>query len=124
MRPSLLILAALTVATPASAQRHLDGHRLRSDSVPRAVFTFDSTLTYLGTQTFILYDVARAEQHFFGELDGKRLKRFVWIQFEGYLPDNAETYDYSRFPTVPVSGRPFHHNAAIRHAGGTPPRAG
>jgi hypothetical protein len=125
VRSSLAVAAvALLGSAPAVGQRHLDGHRLRSDSLPRAVFTFDSTLTYLGTQSFILYDVARAEQHFFGELDGKRLKRFVWVQFEGDLPDNAHTYDYSRFPTVLVSGRAFHHNETIRVSDGTAPRPG
>lgn len=115
-------LAALLVQ-PLDAQRHRDGQRLVSDSLPAAVFTFDSTLTYLGTQSFILYDVARAEQHFWGVVDGTRLKRFVWIQFEGYLPDNAHTYNYSAYPTVMVSGRPFHHNGGIRRAELTRPRA-
>jgi hypothetical protein len=124
MRPARALAALVLIAAPAAAQRHPDGHRLRSDSLPRAVFTFDSSLTYLGTQSFMLYDVARAEQHFFGELDGKRLKRFVWVQFEGYLPDNAHTYDYSRFPTVLVSGRPFHHNEMIRDRTGQAPRPG
>ena len=125
MRYRTAALATFTLATlvaAADGQRRVDGHRLRSESLPRAVFTFDSTLIYLGTQTFVLYGVANAEQHFFGELDGKRLKRFVWIQFEGYLPDKPQTYDYSRFPTVLVSGKPFHHNETIRNTTGQTPR--
>jgi hypothetical protein len=111
------------VTTPAAAQRRVEGQRIVSDSQPAAVFTFDSALTYLGTQSFILYDVAQAEQHFWGELEGKRLKRFVWVQFEGYLPGNTNTYNYSSLPTVEVSGHPFHHNGGIRRASVTRPRA-
>jgi hypothetical protein len=116
--PTSIRLAAVTAALglllPAGAagQRSVRGRVLTSDSVPAVVMDLDSGLTYLGTQSFLLYGVARAEQHFFGELDGSRLKRLVWIQFEGYLPDNTHTYDYSEYPTVEVDGRPFHQNSA------------
>jgi hypothetical protein len=112
------------LALPLGAQRRVDGPRLISDSLPAAVFTLDSTLTYLGTQSFILYGVAHAEQHFFADLDRRRVKRLVWMQFEGYLADNDQTYNYSAYPTVEVSGRPFHHNGGIRRAEAVRPRAG
>lgn len=123
---ALLVATAISWAIhhPIAAQRRVDGHRLVSDSQPAAGFVFDSNLTYLGTQSFPLYGVAQAEQHFFGQLEGNRLKRFVWVQFEGYLPDNAHTYDYSRFPTVVVSGHSFHHNEQILTAEPPAPRPG
>jgi hypothetical protein len=124
IRSVALAIAFSAVGFPLAAQATVEGRRLRSDSLPRADFVFDSTLTYLGTQTFTLYDVARAEQHFWGELEGKRLKRFVWLQLEGYLPDNEHTYNYSRFPTTVISGKSFHHNDAIRRNDGQRPRPG
>lgn len=36
-------------------------------------------MVYAGTQRFELYGVADAEQHFFVELDGTRVKRLLWI---------------------------------------------
>jgi hypothetical protein len=111
-RSAALAVAMSFIPTWAAAQRAVQGRVLTSDSLPPVVMELAPGLTYLGTQSFLLYAVARAEQHFFGELDGTRLKRLVWIQFEGYLPDNSHTYDYSEYPTAEIGGRPFHQNAA------------
>jgi hypothetical protein len=64
-------------------------------------------MQYAGTQRFELYGVADAEQHFFVELDGSRIKRMLWIQFEGYLPNNTNTYNY-RDETVEHAGKTWH----------------
>ena len=64
-------------------------------------------LVYAGTQTFELYGVATAEQHVFVELDGTRIKRLLWVQFEGYHASNTNTYNY-RDETVAHSGRTWH----------------
>jgi hypothetical protein len=116
--PTFLRWAAVTAALSlapawAAGQRPVQGRILTSDSLPAVVMELGTGLTYLGTQSFELYGVARAEQHFFGEADGIRLKRLVWIQFEGYLPDNTHTYDYSEYPTVEIDGRAFHQNGAV-----------
>lgn len=73
----------------------------------------DPSLSYAGTQRFELYGVANAEQHFFVELDGTRIKRLLWIQYEGYFPANTHTYNY-RDETITHSGRSWHRriNAA------------
>ena len=117
MRPNRLlvsVVALLALAAEASAQRRVDRNRLSSDSLPAAVLALDSSLTYLGTQSFVLYNVANAEQHFFAELDGKRVKRFVWIQFEGYLPGGHERYDYSADSVIQLWGRPIYHTGMVR----------
>jgi hypothetical protein len=106
------VAASAVLSSPLAGQRPVRDRVLTSDSLPPVVMELGEGLTYLGTQSFDLYGVARAEQHFFGERDGSRLKRLVWIQFEGYLPDNTSTYDYSEYPTVDVNGRPFHQNSA------------
>ena len=62
----------------------------------------------------MLYNVANAEQHFFAELDGKRIKRFVWIQFEGYVPSSHGRYDYSADTTISLWNRPIFMNASFR----------
>lgn len=79
--------------TPA---RRVAGRTLVSDARPAARLKFDKAFKYVGAQSFILYDVARAEQHFFVDADERgRIRRMYWIQFEGYLPSNTHTYDYS-----------------------------
>ena len=75
--------------------RTVKGQVLTSKELPAIHLEVDDDFKYVGGQSFILYDVATAEQHFFVDAykDG-RIKRLYWIQFEGYLPTNTHTYDY------------------------------
>ena len=109
MRGTLLLL--LAVPSVASAQRMVEGHRIISNALPAAVLEVDQEMTWAGTQSFDLYGVANAEQHFFVERDGNRIKRFLWIQFEGYKPGNTYTYDY-KDSTVTHSGQTWHRRVA------------
>ena len=79
--------------------RTVSGNTLFSHNDPPVRMTFDERFRHIGGQKFILYGTADVEQHFFVEEhpDGT-LKSFVWIQFEGFLPDNDYTYDYSGSP--------------------------
>jgi hypothetical protein len=117
MKPAWHVLTALAVmslTSQAAAQRRVERNRVYSDSLPAAVIALDSSLTYLGTQSFALYNVANAEQHFFAELDGKRIKRFVWVQFEGYLPTSHGRYNYSADSIIRLWDRPIYHRAMLR----------
>jgi len=80
-------------------ERTVSGQTVTSGHTPAVTMTFAPEFAYAGAQRFLLYNVASAEQHFFVDAapDG-RLRRFYWIQFEGYLPDNTYTYDYSKSP--------------------------
>ena len=73
------------------------------------------------TQRFDLYKVADTEQHFFVQLDGSRVKRFLWIQFEGYKADNTHTYDYNDL-TITHSGQTWHHRLGPNRVPGTESR--
>ncbi len=79
--------------------RTVSGNTLISENDPPVRMTFDEEFKHIGGQKFVLYGTAEVEQHFFVEEhpDGT-LKRFIWIQFEGFLPDNDYTYDYSDSP--------------------------
>ena len=79
--------------------RSVTGNTLFSQNDPPVRMTFDEGFEYIGGQKFILYGTAAVEQHFFVEEhpDGT-LKSFFWLQFEGFLPDNDYTYDYSSSP--------------------------
>ena len=105
----VVVLGVCVYATvylhPAPAQeataleRKVDGQTLISASAPKVRVTVDAKFQYAGGQRFILYSVANAEQHFFVEADAqKKVKRLYWFQFEGYLPSNTHTYDYSDEP--------------------------
>jgi len=99
------IFLLLLLPAGLSAQRTRTGNRLVSGEFPRAVLEAAPGMVYAGTQRFELYGVADAEQHFFVELDGTRIKRLLWVQYEGYHPSNSNSYDY--------------HDETVQHAGRT-----
>src|SRR4030095_5927151 len=89
----------------AQAPRTVKGQELVSTQQPAVRLKFDKAFKYVGTQTFVLYDVANAEQHFFVDADNDgRIKRLYWVQFEGYLPSNTHSYDYKSEKKVAIGG--------------------
>jgi hypothetical protein len=103
--------------------RSVKGQVLTSTENPAVRLKFGGEFKYVGNQTFILYDVARAEQHFFVDADAQgRIKRFYWVQFEGYLPNNTEAYDYKVNKTVSLGGLDFIADAYARNIKANPGR--
>jgi hypothetical protein len=99
--PALLL--ASTLVAQGVLQRRVDGNTLVSTADPSASFTFDKAFVYAGGQAIDIFKVAGAEQYFFLDAAPDRsVRRFYWIQFERYYPDNKEVYDYSRIPQKPV----------------------
>src|SRR5262245_3092338 len=106
------LIAILTLALGVSANpviskqtnsvqqptRTIKGQTLTSAETPAARLEFNQDFKYVGGHVFILYGVARAEQHFFVDADPEgRVKRLYWVQFEGYLPENNYTYKYKAY---------------------------
>src|ERR1051325_9108537 len=113
----LLCLSA-SPATPQAAQlaRTVEGRVLTSKATPALRLEFGKEFKYIGGQDFILYDVARAEQHFFVDADKEgRIRRLYWVQFEGYLPSNTHTYGYQPTKTVEIGGLQFIADSAARN---------
>jgi hypothetical protein len=119
--PALLITAAALFSLLVSAQtnppitRTVSGQVLTSKDTPAVRLEFDKAFKYIGAQSFVLYDVANAEQHFFVDADKDgRLKRFFWVQFEGYLPTNTHSYNYKSPKIVNAGGFDFFADAYPR----------
>ncbi|HKX84112.1 MAG TPA: hypothetical protein VJL58_07830 [Pyrinomonadaceae bacterium] len=119
---TLFILLPLVgcFAQPTSTKleniRVAKGNTLVSDSLPKLKLTFGKDFKYAGGHTFILYDVARAEQHFYVDADKDgRISRLYWVQFEGYLPENKHKYDYSKSQRkVTIDGLEFYADTWAR----------
>ena len=112
---SVLALAVFIGAQPKSMTRTVKGQVLTSSDMPAVKIKFDKAFRYIGSQSFVLYDVANAEQHFFVDADKEnRIKRFYWIQFEGYLPTNTHSYNYKSPKVVNAGGFDFFADAAAR----------
>jgi hypothetical protein len=99
------------------------GQVLTSNGMPSVRMKFDKAFKYVGTQSFILYDVAHAEQHFFVDADTTgRIKRMYWVQFEGYLEGNNHTYTYPVIKAVNIAGLDFIADAMARNIKANPGR--
>ena len=112
MRKLIVVLAVAAVVVGVSAWRFhqqtpeettvqgtVSGQTLANNRFPNVKFEVAPEFRYVGSQRFQLYGNADAEQHFFAEADEqKNVKRLFWIQYEGYLPTNQHTYDYSDQP--------------------------
>ena len=104
----------LLVTTAHATQAIVEGNTITSREFPVGSITIDSKFSYVGTTEFVLYNVANCEIVLFAELAGKRVKRYYWLQFEGYLPDAKQTYNYSRDPkSTMIGGHAFHERASF-----------
>lgn len=85
----------------------VEGTTFVSKGFPEGTITVETALTYVGGETFILYDVARCEIHLYAEADERgQILRLYWFQFEGYLPSAIpRSYDYSDDPYRTMIGR-------------------
>jgi hypothetical protein len=123
----VLALASIALCqtnpTPAPAPpvtRTVSGQVLKSKDTPAVRLKFDKAFKYAGGHSFVLYDVANAEQHFFVDADKDgRIKRFYWIQFEGYLPTNTHSYNYKSPKIVNIGGFDFFVDAYARSLKGS-----
>jgi hypothetical protein len=103
-----LVSVACAQSNPAPVTRTVSGQVLTSKDTPAVRLEFDKAFKYIGSQSFVLYDVANAEQHFFVDADKDgRMRRFFWVQFEGYLPTNTHSYNYKSPKTVNAGGFDF-----------------
>ncbi len=129
MRKSLLLIIALcglgiSIQTgETQTTRTVKGQVITSTEMPAVRLQFDKGFKYAGGHDFILYDVARAEQHFFVDADNQgRIKRLYWVQFEGYLPSNTHTYKYKVNKSVNIGGLDFIADAYARNIKANPGR--
>ncbi|MGE5376383.1 MAG: hypothetical protein ACM3XO_15095 [Bacteroidota bacterium] len=87
---------------------------LRSDQLPAIQIQIGPEFKYAGSTSFILYEIARVEQHHFVVADAeRRVLRQLWFQFEGYLENNTHTYDYSDLERISINGFPFLQNTHV-----------
>ncbi len=90
------------------SSRLVEANRIVSPALPPVEITIDPAFAYIGGPSFRLYGIAHAEQHLFVIGDEQHtIQRLVWVQFEGFLPDNQRTYRYPVTQTVDLDGSPF-----------------
>lgn len=94
--------------------RNVQNNLLISEGLPAVRIQVDPQFIYVGTTSFILYEIAHVEQHHFVVADtGKRVERLLWFQFEGYLDNNERTYRYPPMETMTLNGLTFLHDGDV-----------
>lgn len=87
---------------------------LRSEKLPTIKIRIDPRFKYAGSTSFILYEIARVEQHHFVVANaGRRVEQLLWFQFEGYLEDNDRRYRYPPMERMTIDGLTFLHDAGV-----------
>jgi hypothetical protein len=121
------------ISTPAPIYQHqistanaiVRGRVLTATGMPMVRMRFSKAFKYVGSQKFVLYDVANAEQFFFVDADRSgHIRGLFWIQFEGYLPNNKYAYDYPVNKTVRLGGLDFIADAFPVNTRSDPGRSG
>jgi hypothetical protein len=105
LRPAAVptVLLSLTLALYAEPLRDVHGNTLVSPADPAATLVLGPSFQYAGGQPIDILKVAAAEQYFFVDAAADRsIRRFAWIQFEHYYPNNTYAYDYSGITQKPV----------------------
>ena len=99
---TVALVIALTITSCSHSQNLSPTRKVSSSTVtsvrdPRLSIKLPDQVQYLGSDRWVLYDVADCEIHVFVEADeSKRVQRLYWIQLDGYIPERSElTYKYS-----------------------------
>jgi hypothetical protein len=83
--------------------RRFEDGELLSDVSPPMRIRVDPSFAYLGASSLELKGLALAERHYLVDADGRRVRRMLVVQFEGFLASNDEAYRY-RLPDPVILG--------------------
>ncbi len=96
--------------TPLQPERTVKDNILISTALPEIRVQVADAFVYLGKFEFTIKGIAYGERHvFIDESDGKVERLFIF-QFEGFLPDNTHTYNYSFAQAETLGGYRFRQN--------------
>lgn len=119
-----------TIKSVAAPQRTVVDHTVISQSTPAVDIRLPTSAQYVGMERFMLSkptlgNTESCEQFAFVEPDSHRkVVRYWWIQFEGYLPSHPNlhmTYDSPRHANI--GGLDFYVDAGVASAS-NPPKPG
>ena len=100
----------LTAFSFSQTNREVKNQILTSTDAPKIRLKFDKKFKFAGSQKFVLYDRAEAEQFFFVEAKDKKIKRLYMLQFENFLSGIEGVYNYGEPQTVKIGGFDFFAN--------------
>jgi hypothetical protein len=96
--------AAAFGQTKEESLRKVKKQILTSTGSPEIRLKFDKKFKFAGSNEFVLYGRANAEQYFFVESENKKIKRLYMLQFERFLPGAEGTYNYDEPQSLKIEG--------------------
>lgn len=103
----LFLIQSIVFSDPT---RRVENNVLISDSLPEIKIKVDPAIQYVGSFPFKIKDIAAGQRYVFAESEGKKIKRAVIAQFEGFLPESSEIYRYSFANAISIGIHKFNHN--------------
>lgn len=101
---ALAILLCAGAADAAGAHRYVEGTTVVSDKDPRVRLQLPHSMSYVGSNRWVLFGIADCQQYAFVRADArKRVRALYWVQFESYLPSLPKlhhTYASKRHATL------------------------
>jgi hypothetical protein len=104
------VVLALAAGGSPAADRSSEGAGPRAARSALSPWTVavDPAFAFVGSQRFVLRERADVEQFLFVETSHSRaVSRFVWIQFERFLPGIEDRYEYAPERVAVIGGHEF-----------------
>jgi hypothetical protein len=90
-----------------TAHRFVEDNTLVSPALPAVRVQVAPEFRYLSHIEFNLWDVAAGERYIFIEAADQHITRLFLAQFEGFLPNNTQTYNYRFADPLILGGQRF-----------------
>ena len=99
----VLVMLPFMATAQTLPERPFSDGKLVSKADPAVTLAPGKAFHYAGGQVIDIFKVAGAEQHFFIDAaPDSAIRRFYWIQFEHYYPDNSHQYDFTGIKQQPI----------------------
>jgi hypothetical protein len=108
----VLVFCGFIRAETLPPERNVQSNSVFSARDPSIRIDVPANARYVGADRWNLFGVADCEVHVFVQADEKKnVQSLYWIQFEGYLPEKNQRYEYKNDRKMDIDGLEFHLKA-------------
>lgn len=93
----VILLSGLHAVLCAQNQKRTFTQTISSEQLPDIKIEVDPALTFVGSVSFDVDTIGRAEEFIFSEIHNGKMGRTLIVHFEYFLPENDLKFNYPRF---------------------------